>query len=428
MNNLKSILLLLSLSYLLLGEITAQVQQTSTTSITIDECYQWSRENYPLIKQLDLIDQTTQFSLANAANGKLPRITLNGQATYQSDVTQLPIENPNFEIPTLDKDQYKIYAEIYQPLTNFSQINANRAAISHNGEIEKQKTEIDLYKLRNRINQLFFGVLLIQDKLAEFETIETDLDSALFKINAAIKNGTATRTDQQLLLVEKISLAQRIDENKATQMAFLGMLSTLTGQNIFENTELIKPVVDSIQKSIKRPELKLLSLQKQSIALQQEQIKSSLLPNAGLFAQGGYGRPALNFLSNDFDFYYMVGVKINWNLSGLYNYKNSRKSLDLSSELIAAQEEVFLLNTSLTQTQQSSEIRKYQQLLQADQEIIKIRETVLETARVQLSNGLITTIDFVNYLNEVNQARQKRVFHQTQLLLAQFDLRNTNGI
>ena len=428
MNNLKSILLLLSLSYLLLGEITAQVQQTSTTSITIDECYQWSRENYPLIKQLDLIDQTTQFSLANAANGKLPRITLNGQATYQSDVTQLPIENPNFEIPTLDKDQYKIYAEIYQPLTNFSQINANRAAISHNGEIEKQKTEIDLYKLRNRINQLFFGVLLIQDKLAEFETIETDLDSALFKINAAIKNGTATRTDQQLLLVEKISLAQRIDENKATQMAFLGMLSTLTGQNIFENTELIKPVVDSIQKSIKRPELKLLSLQKQSIALQQEQIKSSLLPNAGLFAQGGYGRPALNFLSNDFDFYYVVGVKINWNLSGLYNYKNSRKSLDLSSELIAAQEEVFLLNTSLTQTQQSSEIRKYQQLLQADQEIIKIRETVLETARVQLSNGLITTIDFVNYLNEVNQARQKRVFHQTQLLLAQFDLRNTNGI
>ena len=299
MNNLKSILLLLSLPYMSLGEITAQVQQTSTTSITIDECYQWSRENYPLIKQLDLIDQTTQFSLANAANGKLPRITLNGQATYQSDVTQLPIENPNFEIPTLDKDQYKIYADIYQPLTNFSQINANRAAISHNGEIEKQKTEIDLYKLRNRINQLFFGVLLIQDKLAEFETIETDLDSALFKINAAIKNGTATRTDQQLLLVEKISLAQRIDENQATQMAFLGMLSTLTGQNIFENTELIKPVVDSIPKSIKRPELKLLSLQKQSIALQQEQIKSSLLPNAGLFAQGGYGRPALNFLSND---------------------------------------------------------------------------------------------------------------------------------
>ena len=404
------------------NDISQEVQ-----TMSIEDCYQWSRNNNPLIKQMDIIDKTTQFNLSNASNGNLPQIKLNGQATYQSDVTNLPIDIPNMEIPTIDKDQYKIYGEVYQPLTNFSNVNANKKIISGTGEIEKQQVEVNLYQLKERINQMYFGVLLINEKIEQYQIIQADLDNALAKVEAAIDNGTATITDKQLLQVEHISLAQQIEENKANQLAFLNMLSVLTGKKITKATVLAKPALTAIPTTINRPELHLFNLQNQTILLQEKLLSNSLLPNLGLFVQGGYGRPALNFLSNDFDFYYLGGIKFNWNISSLYGYKNSKKILTLSSNKIETQKEAFLLNTNLTQTQQSAEISKYQSLIQSDIEIIKIREEVLATANVQLSNGLITTLDYVKFLNDVNKARQVYLLHETQLLLAQFNLKTTTG-
>lgn len=404
------------------NDISQEVQ-----TMSIEDCYQWSRNNNPLIKQMDIIDKTTQFNLSNASNGNLPQIKLNGQATYQSDVTNLPIDIPNMEIPTIDKDQYKIYGEVYQPLTNFSNVNANKKIISGTGEIEKQQVEVNLYQLKERINQMYFGVLLINEKIEQYQIIQADLDNALAKVEAAIDNGTATITDKQLLQVEHISLAQQIEENKANQLAFLNMLSVLTGKKITKATVLAKPALTAIPTTINRPEVHLFNLQNQTIMLQEKLLSNSLLPNLGLFVQGGYGRPALNFLSNDFDFYYLGGIKFNWNISSFYGYKNTKKILALRSNKIETQKEAFLLNTNLTQTQQSAEISKYQSLIQSDIEIIKIREEVLATANVQLSNGLITTLDYVKFLNDVNKARQVYLLHETQLLLAQFNLKTTTG-
>ncbi|MGK0364701.1 MAG: outer membrane protein TolC [Saprospiraceae bacterium] len=394
---------------------------------TIDECYLWSRDNFPLTKQMDIIDKTTQFTLSNASKANLPQINLNGQASYQSDVTSLPIEIPNMEIPTIDKDQYKIYGELYQPLTNFSNVNIRKQQIELSGEIEKQKVEVDLYQLKARINQLYFGVLLIDEKIEQFEIIQSDLDSALAKVETAIANGTATLTDKRLLNVERISIDQQIEENKSNQLAFLQMLSTLTGKNISESTVLEKPIIQVEKAAINRPELRLFSLQNAAITIQEEQLNNSLMPNIGLFGQGGYGRPALNFLSNEFEFYYMAGVKINWNLSSLYRLKNTKKILSVSNDKIANQREAFLLNTELTQSQQSAEITKYQGLIKSDNEIITIREEILKTAKVQLDNGIITTIDYVKFLNDVNKAKQTFLLHETQLLLAQYNLKTTTG-
>ena len=411
------------------GAINAQgtVQSQSMALITLGECYQWTRENYPLMKQMDIVDKTTLYNLSNASSGNLPQISINGQATYQSDVTEVPIEIPNMEIQTINKDQYKIFGEVYQPLTNYMNVNANKKLITHKGEIEKQKIAVELYKLKDRINQLFFGILLINEKIEQFEIIQSNLDSTLVKVEAGIANGTATLTDKQLLKVEDISLGQQIEENKANKLAFLEMLSTLTGKPITENTQLQKPISHVQSSKINRPELQLYSLQNQTIDLQIKQIENSLLPQVGLFAQGGYGRPALNFLSNDFEFYYIGGVKFKWNISALYNYKNTKKSLNLVHDKISIQQKTFLLNTKLIQSQQSAEIIKYRSLIKSDKEIIQLRQNVLETAKVQLSNGLITTIDYVKILNDVSNASQMLLLHETQLLLAQINLKTTTG-
>lgn len=401
--------------------------QTSPEKISLEECYTWARENFPLIKQMDMIDKTTQYSLSNASSGNLPQINLNGQATYQSDVTAIPIIFPNMDVPSVDKDQYKIYAEIYQPLSNFSNVKTKKEQIEIEGEIEKQKVEINLYQLKERINQIYFGSLLINEKIEQFEFIVADIDSSLAKIKAAIKNGTATETDKQMLYVERISILQQIEENKSNQVAFLKMLSMLTGKNIGQNTVLEEPTMAALGTEINRPELQLFKLQSDALHIQEKQVKSSLIPNIGLMAQGGYGKPGLNFLNSDFALYYIGGLKFNWYLSGFYNLKNTKKILHISKDKIALQKDVFLLNTSLSQSQQSTEITKFQTLLESDKEIIRIREEILSTAKVQLANGLITTIDYVKFLNDVNKAKQKLLLRKTQLLLAQYNLKTTSG-
>lgn len=411
--------------------ITINAQETAKEEplekLNIEDCYLWSQENFPLIKQMDIIDKTTQYSLSNANIGNLPQINLNGQATYQSNVTSIPIDLPGLDIPTVDKDQYKIYAEVYQPLTNFSNVKNKKKEIALNGEIEKQKVAVDLYQVNERINQIFFGVLIIKEKIVQFEIIKSDIDSTSKKLEAAIANGTATLTDKRLLDVEKIALKQQIEENKSNQLAYLKILSILTGKNISESTILEKPEIQEITTDINRPELKLFNIQRESIDIQQKKLNNKLIPNVGLFAQGGYGKPGLNFLSSEFEFYYIGGLKFNWNLSNFYNLKNTKNIIKLSNEKIASQRETFLLNTKLTQMQQSAEMLKYKNLYKTDLEIINIREEILRTAKVQLENGLITTIDYVKFLNDVSKAKQTQLLHETQLLLALYNLKITTG-
>jgi outer membrane protein TolC len=268
---------------------------------------------------------------------------------------------------------------------------------------------------------------LIGEKIEQYTLIQAELDSAMEKINAAIENGTATRADGQLINVERLSLKQQIDEQKANQLAFLKILSTLTGKNITRSTRLIKPIPNNQSLTNNRPELKLFSLQYQSIDLQRKQLDNSLMPNVGVFAQGGYGRPALNFLNNEFEFYYIGGLKFNWNISSLYNYNDTKRSLDLNTEKIQSNQDAFLMNNNLTELQQSAEIDKYNSLINTDGQIVEIRQDVLNTAKVQLDNGLITTIDYVKFLSDLNRAKQSLILHETELLLAQYNLKITTG-
>lgn len=431
MNNnfdqIKTWFLLISMLYL--GTLQAQSPQEAKplTAVTLQECYEWSRQNYPLVKKLDLLERSTQYSLSNASKINLPQININGQATYQSEVTEVPIEMEGLEIPTIDKDQYKLYGEVYQPLTNFKGANAQKDLIDINGQIEQQKVEVNLYQLKDRINQIYFGVLLMDAKNEHLALVQIDIDSTLAKLVAAIENGIATLMDQQLLRVEKINIAQQLDENKSNKEAYLKMLSTFTGQPIDLSTQLIRPEIVEPKLVVSRPELQLFGLQEKRLDVQQAQINIKNIPSVGLFVQGGLGRPALNFLSNEFSPYYIAGIKFNWNFTNRYTSKNDHQLLAIQRQLIDKEKAHFLHNTEITQHQQSSTIRKYERLLNSDNELVELRTSIKKTAKVQLINGLITTIDYIKILNDASRAKQQLDLHHILLLQAQHNLQTTIG-
>jgi outer membrane protein TolC len=403
--------------------------QAQTKPLTIREVYQLSRRNYPMIRQQGLIEKTRDYSVSNAAKGYLPQLTVQGQATYQSAVTEfkLPVSIPGVEFPSINKDQYKVYGEVNQTIYDGGNVRTQVRSHEANAQVETQKLEVELYKLNDRVNQLFFGVLMLEEQLRQNELLKKDINLGIKKVQALIDNGTAFKSSANTLKAELLKADQRAIDINASRKAYLEMLGLLTGQPLGDSVVLEKPAELAVGGDINRPELKLYDAQNRSLDVQSQLLDVRNRPKLNFFFQGGYGRPALNILNNGFDPYYITGVRLNWSLSGLYTIGKDRELIRNSRDAIQLQKETFLFNTHLTVRQQNAELDRFRQLLATDDEIITLRESIKTTSAAQLENGVINTNDFLREVNAEDQARQNKILHGIQLLISQYSLDNTLG-
>lgn len=414
------------LTVLLLFAVHPVFSQTAD-HLNIDSCYVYAKNNYPMIRQRQLIATSRDYSVENASKGYLPQVGVNGQMTYQSDVTQIPISLPNMNVPTLSNDQYKIYGEIVQPLTDAVIIRQQKQLIRDNAAVEDEKLETELYKLKERIHQLFFGVLLMDAQLEQTDLLKKDIQSGIYKTIAAIENGIALKSNLNMLKAELLKAEQRTTELKAARKGYLEMLGLMINKQLTEKTVLERPSEKPSNFMINRPELRLYDAQKKTIVIQDKLITARSIPRLGLFLQAGYGKPALNMLNPEFDFYYIGGLRLSWNLSSFYTFRKDKKILLLNQDMIDVQRQTFLFNTQLSLTQQQTEQNKLQELIRSDEEIISLRSSIKGTANTQLENGTITIIDYVSYVNAEDQAKQNKLLHQIQLLMSQYTTQLVSG-
>jgi outer membrane protein TolC len=415
--------LLLTFLLFSFGFVRAQSQ------ITLEECYSKSRENYPLIKQKEYIAQSKDYSVSNVWKGYFPQITINGQATYQSDVTSLPISLPGINIETLTKDQYKAYADVSQVVYDGGVMSSQADIQNALAEVDDQKLEIELIKLKERVNQLYFGILLLDEQLKQLQLVKKDLNESLSKLNASFKYGTATKANVDVLKAELLNTEQRNIEMVASRKAYINMLSLLINSTLDESTNFSRPVEPNIysQEEINRPELNLFLSQQNMIKNQSSLTLSKILPKASLFFQGGYGKPTLNMLENTFDWYYIAGARLTWPISNIYKQGNENEINELNKKIIDSQKETFLLNTNVSIKQQLIELNKLKDLINVDKEIIGLRISVKKATKSQLENGVATSSDFIRDLNSEDRAKQNLAIHTIQLLLAQYNYNLTVG-
>ena len=416
-------LLIIPMFLLSVGFIKAQ------TTLTLDECYLKSRENYPLIKQKEYIEKTKDYTVSNVWNGYFPQITLNAQATYQSDVTSLPISIPGIKINNLTKDQYKVVSDVTQTIYDGGIMSSQSGFQKSLAEVDNQKLEIELLKVKDRVTQIYFGIILLDKQLTQIDFVKSDLQASLSKLNAALEYGTALKSHVDVLKAELLKTGQKEIELFSSRLAFIQMLGLLINQELNESTKLEEPSSNTFisDVEINRPELKLFSSQLNMIDNQDGLTISKILPKASLFFQGGYGKPTLNMLQNQFDWFYITGARLTLPLSNFYSYGNEKEINEISKKNIEAQKETFLLNTNITVKQQLQEIEKLKKLISVDKEIIDLRTSVKEAAKSQLENGVITSNDFIRELNAEDTAKQNLAIHTTQLLLAEYNYKITTG-
>ena len=398
-------------------------------SLTIGECYSLARKNYPLIKQRDLITKTKEYSVSNAAKGFLPTFSVNGQATYQSAVTSFPFTIPirGFTLPVYSKDQYKIDGQLDQVIYDGGVIKNQKQTAEANEIIQQQSLEVELYALYDRVNQLFFGALLVDAQLKQNELLKQDVQNGVDKEKALVANGTAYRSNVDELEAQLLQTDQSRIELVATKKAYLDMLAVFINKPVDENTILEKPAAPMLADSVSRPELLSYDYQKKTYDLQDKLLVAQLMPKFSFFAQGGYARPGLNELSNNFAWYYIGGLRLSWNIGSLYTLKNQKRLLNIDRETLDIQKETFLFNTNLTQKQQSSDIVEDIELVKKDDAIVNLRESVKRASQAQMENGVLSAHDYITEVNAEDEARQNRILHEMQLLQAQYSYQNTMG-
>ncbi|MBX9782559.1 MAG: TolC family protein [Chitinophagaceae bacterium] len=398
-------------------------------TFTLEQVQDLAKQNYPLIKQKELIQQTKEISIANLQKGFLPQFALNGQATYQSEVTQVKIPVPGVSIQPLSKDQYRALGDVNQTLYDGGLIKQQKNIQQLNAGVEEQKLEVQLYALRERINSIYLGILFIDDQLQQTELVKTDIQTGMKKVEAQIANGVAFKSYLNTLKAELLKAEQRSIELSSTRSALVETLELFINQSISADAVFQRPVVKAFtaDKTIARPELNLFKAQQKLFDGQHGLISARNQPKAGLFFQGGYGRPGLNLLENKFAFFYTTGVRFSWNFGGLYTAKKEKELIEINKKNITLQQEAFLLNTNTQLKQQQGEVNKIQLLIQKDDEIIDLRKKVKEASNAQLENGVITANDYLREVNAEDQARQTRILHLTQLLQAQINYLNIQG-
>lgn len=415
MNKLKTFVLLL----LLIPEVHGQAV------LTLEDCYERARHNYPLVSERDLIEKTKLLTLENISKGSLPHVSFGAQATYQSDVTQIPLDIPGVE--PLSKDQYRVFGEISQTLYGGGLIHKKKEIQTLSAELGQQEVTVDLYQLRSRINDLYFGILLLQEQVLQSALVKEELNAVLKKTQVAIENGTALRSAADVLQAELLRVDQRIIEMESAEKTYRDILGLFIHETINDDTQLAKPSFSLTSEPIGRPELDLFDIQKKSLEANYGSQLALRKPRFELFVQGGYGRPGLNMLDNSFDFYGLGGLRFSWVLSSAYTSRNDRETFTLRQQSVDVKKQTFLFNTGLSLRQHESDISKYRRLIEVDDRIISLRKNVRETAAVQLEEGVITSTDFIQEVNAEDQAKQNRVLHEIQWLMAQAGYQFTSG-
>jgi outer membrane protein TolC len=404
-------------SFLILLICLITVPLFGQQSITLEECYELATTNYPLAQQKQLLEIQNKLDKDAIATSKLPQLLLEAQATYQSDVIEVPIPNSNIE--PLNNDQYRATLSINQLIYNGGTTNASLNLKNAQLKTKQKQVEVNLYQLKQQVNQLYFSILLTQESKLLLNARQTQLEAKLKEVKSGIKYGMILPSSDKVLEAELLKINQQSQELESNKLALIETLSYLINQPLDVSTQFQNPLIENeLQSDISRPELELFKLQTKEIEDSESLMAKQNAPKLFGFATGGYGNPGLNMLDNSFQTYYIAGVKLNWNVFDWNSNKKQRQSLAINKDIIETETETFKLNTNIELNQQQKEIEKIEEFIISDLEIIHLRKDVLKAADSQLKNGVITSSAYITELTNLFEDENTLVKHEIQLQLA----------
>ncbi len=416
--------------YILIILFFSMVVHLQAQTVTLQMCQDSAVRNYPNIRQLMLNNESYELNIKNIKTNYYPKLNLNGQASYQSDVTKIPdMPLPAFDVPEISKDWYKINLDVEQMIYDGGITAGQKKVETAKYEISDQKVQVELYQLKERVNQLFFNILFLRKNIEVLEVLHENLTTRIKDAKVAFENGMLLSSDVDALKVELYRAEQKITEKEEDIAALIASMNELTHLNIQSAEELIVPEIklENYDFVNNRPEYILLDKQQSQIMAMKSLTKAKRIPVFMAFGQAGYGRPGYDMLNDNFDDYYMVGLRLHWNIWDWGKVKREKQVFDIQNSIINAQKETFNQNLRADLHKRMADIEKYRKITGRDKDIVQLQKNVVETAGRKLKNGTITSTSYLIELNKMTEAKLNLEAHKLQLIYAKYQYLTSVG-
>jgi len=398
--------------------------------ISLDSCFKRAVNNYPNIRQFGLNKVISDLNIKNIKTNYYPTLNLNGQASWQSDVTKVPAPPiPGFDMPVLDKDWYKINLDVNQMIYDAGVTSGQKNVELARLAVNNQKVQIDLYQLKERINNLFFNIIYQNQHVKILQVLQKTLTARIKEAQVAFQNGMLLSADVDALKVELYGADQKITEIKENLDALIKSLNEQTGLHVGTADNLVTPeiTIDNYNFENNRPEYILLNKQQEQVMSLKNLASSKRRPVLLAFGQAGYGRPGYDLLNTNFDDYYMVGLRLKWNIWDWGKVKRSKQVFDLQNKIITTKKETFDQNLRSDLYRRIADIEKYKKVIGTDETIVKLQQNVVNNAENQLDNGTITSTTYLIEVNKLVKANLNLEAHKLQLVFAKYQYLTSIG-
>lgn len=404
-----------------------------TAQITIEQCVEKAMENYPEIRKYDLVSMTREIDLSDIDKGWLPRISAYGQATVQNAVPSFPeslsgvLQQMGQSMRGLDKLQYKVGVDISQTIWDGGLSRARRDVSRLTSETQRKYIDVELYAVRQRVENLYFAILLTEEQIAQTGNALALVKGNLEKLRSMLRNGTAMQCDVDMVAAQALTMEQDITRARSAVRGYRQVLEIFIGESLSDRV-LVMP--EALMPSDMRPARPELSLFENRIAAAQASRRLSdvsLMPKVGFFAQTWYGYPGFDYfksmMNRNLSFNIMAGVKVTWNIDAFYTKKNTARRTAVDTGNVMAEKETFLFNTGMQSVSQQEKISGLRSVMADDAKIIELRTNVRKAAESQLENGVIDAMALLTKITDENQAKLTARFHEIQLIQEIYNLK-----
>lgn len=395
-------------------------------TLTIDSCYEKAKRNYPLIKQYDLINKSTEYTISNAGKSYLPQLSVTGIAGYI--IKGIPSLAPPTAETSEDKFQFIGIGQLNQTIWDGGATHSQKELIKTSAQVDKAEVDVALHSIRERVNQLFFGVLLMDEQLQLLTILTDNLNRNLKAVKLSNENGLAYSSDVDEVKVALLKVEQRTIETQFVREGYMNMLALMIGEPVVTSMRFEKPIVESaLIGDIHRPELALYQHQRSQVELQNSINKVGYMPKIGLLGAGILIQPGVSLGTEKINSLALAGSSLSWNTQGIYKSSNNRELTKIGLERINVQQETFLFNTKLQLTQQNSDIEKSRTIVEKDQQIVALKSSIKNAYELKYKNGICTMNDLLLATNAETEARSNQALHEAQLLLSVYSYKTTSG-
>lgn len=395
-------------------------------TLTVADCVRLAVAHYPDVARYGLLEASAQYDLSNAAKAWLPQGSVAAQATWQNDVMALPdalssmLSHQGIAYPGLKKEQYRIGVDVSQQVWDGGRVSASKQAIRSARDVERNKVDVQLYDVEGRVENLYFGILLLDERIARAAASEMLLDSTLVKMKSMFANGVAMRSDCDQIEARLLGVRQQRVQLTEVRASYIRMMELFIGEPVGDRRLQLPDGIDPYNGEIRNPQLRLFDSQLTDVSSQMRKVGASVMPSLGVFASGYYGYPGYNYFKSmqtgSMSFNFMVGVRMTWNFGALYTRGNTLDRLRMQRRQIEVARESYIFNNNILRTESSGRIDALRAMISDDLRIVELRRSVRNAAQAQLDNGIIDTTSLLSKITDEEVADNDLVAHRIELV------------